>query len=748
MVKCKAKISYKLFPKHQLSSGDFGIIKFSIEEVIEGDLYCGVETFVGTMCELEFGEVYTILAEEIEDERFGRQYSIKFIGQPASLSTVEEQKIFLSKILTSNQINNLYNAFKNPIEVILDGDIEKLCRVQGLGVINAQKLVDKVEQSIDYSSAYISLAKYELSNGMIQKLVEAYKSPEVVIQKIKENPYILSDEISGIGFKKCDSIALSNGYTLNDPRRLKALALYILNEYAEQGHSYIHAYDFMDRIEEETDELDTQVLGDLIKNNSEFYAFSKDDERYIALFKIYNLERRVASELIRIKNGDNKFKYNGWREKVKLLEQEQGWEHTDEQLNAIEELLKNQLLVVTGFGGTGKTSSVSAMIKVLPDYTFAQTALSGRAASRMQEITGEEGYTIHRLLGYNPREGFLYNKDNQLEVDIVILDELSMVGGDVFIKLLEAIPTGTKLVLLGDEGQLESIGVMNILNDLVKSESVKSCQLTKIHRQAEKSGIIEASMKTRNKEQLFDKDFTGTMIIGELQDCKLTITKNRKLIPQMIEDEFKTWLETTDIRELQVIVPMKDRGDSSCVPLNFRLQDIYNPIKKGLKTKSLTFTKDKTEFEIRVGDKVINRKNNYKTVNTDGQLTPIFNGNIGMVKDINEELRTMIIDFHGTGEIQIAKKALMGIELGYCNTTHSSQGSQYDVTIYALDHSSYRLLNKEQAYTGETRAKKYCSIFAENKSLRYAIDTSEVRWKQTFLTELLDTMEESEALIS
>ncbi len=737
-VKCKAKMVYKLFPKGTLESGEFGIVKFLIDDVLEGDLRGGVETFVGIMCELEYGEVYTIFAEEMFDDKFGKQYSIKFIGQPASLSTEKEQRIFLSKILTENQVNNLYSTFDNPIEIILDGDIEKLCQVQGLGAINAQKLIDKVESSIDYSSAYVELDDYGLSNHMIQKLIEVYKSPEVVIKKIKENPYILSSEIEGIGFKKCDSIALSNGYTLNDPRRLKALSLYILDEYAQEGYSYIHAYDFMDRIEEETDDLDNEILGDLIKNNNEFYAFTKDEERYIALSRVYNLERRVAEELIRINNGENKFKYDQWQERIKQIEQEQGWEHTDEQLKAIEELLNNQILVISGFGGTGKSSSVGGMIAVLPNYSFAQTALSGRASSRMQEITGEDGFTIHRLLGYNPRTGFTYTRDNQLEIDIVILDELSMVGGDIFLRLLEAIPTGTKLALLGDEGQLESIGLMNILTDLIKSNVIKSCQLTKIHRQAQKSGIIEASMKIRNKEQLFGKDFTGEMIIGELQDCKLSVTKDSEKIPRMIENEFKAWLEKTDIMELQVVVPMKDRGNGSCFPLNLRLQEIYNPIKKGLKTKSLTFTKDKKEFEIRVGDKVINRKNNYKTVNTNGQVTYIFNGNIGIVKNIDEDTRTMIIDFYGIGEIVISKKALQGIELGYVITTHSSQGSQFDVVIYSLDHSAYRLLNKEQAYTGITRAKKYCSIVAENKSLRYATETSEIKNKQTFLADLLD----------
>jgi exodeoxyribonuclease V alpha subunit len=731
---------YKLFPKTPLVSGEFAIVNFDIVQVLEGEIDKYSAIFKGVMCEIERNEIYTVLAEEVEDPKWGKQYEIKYIGQPAKLDTEKDQKIFLSKILTEAQIQHLYDTFKNPMEVIQSKDIEKLCQVKNIGVATAHRIIDKVYSAMDYSKAYIELDGYGLTNNMIQKLVDTYNSPEVVIQKIKEDPYILANDVEGIGFHRADEIALSNGYTLNHPKRLFNLSKHILHEYANQGHSYINAYDFMYRVEEETGEdLDHEAFGEIIKTNKDFYIFDLDDERFIALKEIYNLEKKIASELIRLKDSPNNFSFKNWEQKIKRIEEEQGWAYTDEQLNAIKELLYNQVLVVTGFGGTGKTSTVGAMTEVLSGYSFAQTALSGRASSRMQEITGEEGFTIHRLLGYNPSQGFLYNKDNQLDVDIVIVDEVSMIGGEIFYKLISAIKSGTKLVLLGDEGQLESIGVMNILNDLLKSDTIKSCQLTKIHRQAAKSGIIETSLKMRNKEQLFDRNFTGQLIIGELQDCEINITQNRSRVPKMIEEHFIHWLGKMDnILELQVIVPMKDRGETSCYPLNLRLQDIYNPIKKGLTTKSITLVKDKKEFTVRVGDKVINRKNNYKTLNRNGVITPIYNGYIGIVKEVDEEMKTLIVDFSGVGEIFINKEALGGIELGYCITTHSSQGSQFDVVIYGLDHSAYKLLNKEQAYTGVTRAKKYCSVVAENKSLRYAISKSEVKTKQTFLKDLLD----------
>lgn len=739
LVKCRVKYNHKIYPRTPHSSGEFAIMRFEIVEILEGEDIGIIETFKGDMCEIEWGEIYTVIAERVEDPTYGKQYEIKYIGQPAKLDSKEEQKIFLSKILTENQIKNLYDSLEDPIKVIMSRDTEKLCDVEGIGVSTAIKMIDKVHHSIDYSEAYVALDHLGLTKNTIEKLVDTYGSPEIVINQINKNPYETLTKVDGIGFRKADDIALENGYTENDPRRLLYLSQYVLNEYANNGHSYVHAYDFMDRIEEETYELDRQAFGNIIKSNPNiFYVFDRDGERYIALQEIHQLEERVAEELIRIRDGANEFEYDKWMEKVRKIEEEQGWEHTDEQLEAIEKLIKNQVVVVTGYGGSGKTSSVKAVTEILSKYSFAQTALSGRASSRMAEITGEEGYTIHRLLGYNPRTGFYYNKENQLDVDIIILDELSMVGGEIFLKLIEAIKTGSKLVLLGDEGQLESIGKMNILTDLVESGAIVSCRLTQIHRQAKKSGIIEASMKFRKGEQLFNSNYEGQMILGELEDFELNVVKDRKLLPNMIAEQFKDWKDKVDINELQVIVPMKERGDISCLPLNIKLQNIYNPEKKGMKAKSIKKKKGNVEFEIRVGDKVINRKNNYYTVNLQGKTTPIFNGYIGIVTELDEKQGTAIIDFYGIGEIYVTKKAMKGIELGYAITTHSYQGSQADVIIYSIDHTAYMLLNREQIYTGVTRAQKYCIMNTENKSLRYAIDHSEVKNKRTFLKDILD----------
>ena len=736
-VKCKAKMNYRKHPSPKLDfDGGSAIINFYVIETLEGQIqtdYQDAAIFKGEMCRIDRNEVYTILAEEVEDETYGIQYDVIYIGQPADLSTTETQKIFLSKILTATQITNLYNTYNNPLQIILDEDVDKLCLVKGIGMSTAEKIIEKVVDSIDYSKAYVELDSFGLTKNMIEKLVDRYNSPEIAIKIIKDNPYKLIEDVDGIGFKKADEIALSNGFEENNPTRLLYLAQFVLESQAKEGNSWLDSYEFMDEVRELVDDLDEDVFYEIIsKNHTIFYAFDNEEtgDRCIALFKNYLLEMLIAEELIRIKNGKNEFDYGNWEDRIKQTENLQGWNYTEEQKEGIKGLVKNQLVVITGGAGVGKTSTVSAVTNILQQYIISQTALSGRAACRMSEITGEDGYTIHRLLNFNPQGEFDYNKDNPLDSDIVIVDEVSMIGGEIFYSLVQAIKTGSKLILLGDTGQLESIGKMNILHDCINSEIVPCYHLTKPHRQALKSGIIESSVKARHKEQLFDKDYDGAFVMGELEDCYFDITLNKYDIPNMIADYFEDLIIDNPIQEVQVIVPNTDRGQLSCEALNPMLQDIYNPLNG---QDSIIIG----DYELRIGDKVINRKNNYKTKNEDGTITPIFNGDIGIVTSIDKNARKIIINFDIKGKVVITKKHLINIKLGYCITTHSSQGSQYDHVIYGLDYGAYKLLNKEQVYTGITRAKKTCTVCAENKAFRKAVATSEINNKQTFLKDLL-----------
>jgi exodeoxyribonuclease V alpha subunit len=364
----------------------------------------------------------------------------------------------------------------------------------------------------------------------------------------------------------------------------------------------------------------------------------------------------------------------------------------------------------------------------------------------MTEITNITGYTIHRLLGFFPGKGFACNKKHPLSDDIIIVDEVSMIGGHLFYNLIQAVKNGAKLIMLADVGQLESIGVLNIASDIINSSKIPVVILDKIHRQAQKSAIITESIKVRNGIQLFSTDFNDIEIRGELQDLEVDIYLNKEKTAKKIIEKFKENLPKVDnILDIQVILPMKTNSKASTFYVNKELQEICNPYNPSLKEIEISYTKD-LKYKLRVNDKVMNVRNNYKTVKNSDDIcfdefdepifTPIFNGNLGIIKDIQGS--SMIIDFNMIGEIIVPQKHWRYIELGYAATCHKFQGSQSKIVIVGIDFSAYMLLSKEWVYTALTRAQEYCVLCAENKALRYAITQNGVSNKKTHLKDMLN----------
>ena len=390
-------------------------------------------------------------------------------------------------------------------------------------------------------------------------------------------------------------------------------------------------------------------------------------------------------------------------------------------------LRRNNKIFITG--NCGKSSTVAGELEIFKEfYSFIQTALSGRASCNLSEITGEDGYTIHRALGYTPEKGFIYNKNNKLPVKIIIHDEISMDGADIFYKLIQAIETGSKLIMLGDEHQLESIGVGNIMFDMIQSGYIKIVKLTKIHRQAEKSAIITESIKIRNQEQIIDKDFTGVEIRGELQDLKLDIYKDKNNTHTKVIEHFKELLPKTEsIFDIQVIVPMKERGKASAYQLNNSLQEIVidTKNKKGL----VVGENSKYPFTIYIGDKVLNNKNNYKTVNEYGDEIPIFNGDLGIVVDIDYIRNTLIVNFNNKGNIYISKSHLPKITLGYAMTCHKCiPKDTYILTSNGLDTmEDYIDIEKIGTYNYTHNDNIYNGLKMEKPSLIHNVGMSQCK---------------------
>jgi len=780
IIKVEVKHAYTMFPKKPiiLGRGDntYGIVNWTVVDVIEGepktDIYDNITVTGSYEEEIDPNKTYTILAKEIEHEKYGLQYELIFIGDIINFSSVGNQKAFLQTFLSNGQIEEMFKIHNNPLEIIQKHDIEGLKKVHGIGNYISERIIERFEECKDYCNVYLELDGLGLTPKFIQKLISKYNNPNKIIDIVKNNPYQLSFDIEGIGFKTADKIALNNNMSKKSKNRIKAFIKYLLEELGEMGDSYILAGELTDYIFEELGGRDevleiyydnngniignnlAEAIDELIKNN--VLVLENDNnisksERRIYLKKYYNLEKEISQHLKRIAEGENSFEFGDWEVVVKLQEEEQGWQFTEEQKIGIKTCLNNQVVFITGGAGTGKTSVLGGALQALKcyegKYTFAQTSLSGKAAARMQEVTGQDGYTIHRLLGFLPPNGFFHNEDEPLPFDIIILDEISLVGGEIFLSLIKAIPTGSKLVMLGDMGQLESIGCLNLAQDLYNSEYIKTIELTKIHRQAQRSGIIVASKSIRESIQIFEKNFQGKMTIGELQDMHLDISSNKDVTRSKVLEYFKKYWNNkviNDIMDIQVLAPVKERGDSSVINLNLDIQEFVNPYSANKNEYKINYDKDKY-FYLREGDKIMNIKNNYKLFSINGIKTPVFNGWVGILTKIDYVLNNAIIYFPIINnsiifDLNDLKKHIV---LGYASTIHKFQGSSSKIIIGVLDYSTPpNMRTRELLYTLLTRAEIECVLIAQNKAVYDAIQVSGVVNKNTVLKELLDNFKE------
>ena len=737
-VKVRASIEIIRYYKDQ-----WGIVICSIDEVLKGD-FIGDKNgmvFKGNMPEPVRGATYIIVADYVEDPKWGNQYNIKSIYSDISFDKEDKKgkEKFLLSIFTPNQVSAMYEIYDDPFSILDAEDVEKLVQIKGCGIKTADNWIRKFKKNINIARIFVELDEYGLTNNMIKRLMERYHSPDLIIEKVKTNPYVLVNEVEGIGWKRADEIALAGHIEFDSPTRIGAYIVYYLNKCGDEGYSWITPDQLLGSIldnlgEEVPDENITTAIREL--GNKLWWNEEKDK---IGLSKYYNIEHKVAEELIRIRNAKSNICCDDWKEHIDHLERVQGWKFTDEQMNGIKTVLNNNITIITGLAGTGKTSVVSGVLEALNHYSSVMCALSGRAASRMSEVTGKEGFTIHRLLGF-PKgapdyQCFEYNQDHKLGADIYILDEISMVDAKIFYYLLRAIPDGAKLICLGDSGQLESIGCGNVAYDMIHSSEIPTIELTKIHRQAAKSAIITQSIAVRNSKQIIPKNWTGVETRGELQDLELHCYSDSSNTFYNIMEIFSRLMAQKDfnIMDCQIIVPIKVRGDACAYNINNTVQELYNPPAKN-KKEITRISNDKT-FILREGDKVINVINNYKL------KTPIYNGNIGTIKSISysEELdsRIITVDFIGIGSVDVPEDCWLGIELGYAITVHKYQGSQSKYIIFGLDFSSYALLTRELVYTGITRAQKKCYLVCQTGALRYATMQQSISKKQTHLQDCL-----------
>lgn len=744
---------------------NFGILLVSPDKIEEGIVRTDLGGYMivkGQVLEPQIKSSYYIIASEIDDPKWGVQYNIISMRENVSLDNPDDnmKRRFLNSIFTSIQVESLYEAMDDPYQAFIEEDAQKILQTKGVGIKTYSYLLNKFKEHLDISKIMISLEKYGLSINAMKKLLYKFKTADMVIDVVSNNPYSLIS-VEGFGWKRCDEIAQNGGIQQYDKRRIKAFIFYYLEMKANEGYSYIpidigvenadnikrrNSINLLDAVIENIGEdIEELIILESLKEIKDMLWISEDG-LYVGLKKYYNLECKIVDEIFRIMDGKNDFKYDNWKEIIEKKEEIQGWNYTEQQKRGIQLALENQVCVIGGYAGAGKTSLVDGIVTVLQEYGFVQCALSGRAASRMAEVTKKEGYTIHRLLGFPKGQPdyqfFKYNQDNKLESDIIIVDEISMIDGKLFYYLLRSVKEGGKVILLGDVGQLESIGCLNVANDLIESPYIPSIILTSIHRQALESKIIVESSKVRNKEQIIEKDWVGQEYRGEMKDFYIECySDSSQTFYKTLERFAIRFEEVKNIKDIQVICPIKGT-QSGTYMLNSAIQEIYNPHPENCLIPHYTIHKQKS-YELREGDKVINTKNNYKTIKysedkNEAEIMPVFNGMLGIIKKIDEFDEKIIVSFFEYGDVVIDFKDASQLELGYATTVHKYQGSQCKYVIFALDYSSYILLSKELVYTAFTRASECLDVVAQNKALRLAILTNSIKDKITHMQKIIE----------
>lgn len=710
------KLTPKLRMKHE---GDYGIYacESTHPDIVLNPVF---KTFVivGDMQKLTTGKEYSATIS-YQKTKHGDSYYVHHI-KPDLPTTVEGRQQFLKTILSEHQANLLITNFpeEDVITMIREDKIDYK-KIKGMGESTYNSIKEKIEENIDIQEALTELSVFGISFTIIKNLIKQMKmTPSLIVEKIKENPYILCD-VKGLGFQKVDDYALKMGIEINSVFRIEAAIHYSLKESETNGNCWIYRNDLL-KIVTELTKVDLYYINQLIENKEiEKIYVTKD---VVARQYIYDIEMNLALKLKKLMDApvyDYKQILINLEEKIAQVEKEQGFKFNKQQLQAINYAIKYNVLLISGKAGTGKTAVIKGIMKVLEGLSYSTSALSGKAAQRIEESTGLQASTLHRLLGATPNGQFVYNEHNLLPFIINIGDESSMNNSVLQYQFIRAIDEGKKVIMVGDIGQLPAIGVGSPFSDMIMSGVLPTIELTEVHRQAEDSGILSTANAFRDGKQVIPNNLNEPMVLGNLKDLLMVPKQTTEEILEYVYEICQQANEKFEIFDFQVITPLKNRGQLSCKSLNPKLQTIFNNVKKDFITRS--------GYDYREGDKIIKNGNDYDN--------NVFNGTMGKILEVNlqEEYENIIFD---DKIVSYSKSDLDEIEMAYALTGHKMQGAETPNVLCILDYSAYKLLNKQWVYTALTRASKKCIFVFQPKALKHALSQDHVK-RNTFLKNFL-----------
>lgn len=685
------------------------------------ELVCQEEeiTCVGIFSDIVEGENIEAQGEYTDHPSYGRQFKVHSFEEKEP-----EDEMAIERYLGSGAIKGIGVAlaarivrrFKKDTFRIIEEEPERLAEIKGISERKAMEIANQVNQKRDLRQAMIFLQKYGININLAVKIYNQYG--QRIYSILTENPYQMAEDIDGVGFKTADEIASRIGIRTDSDFRIRSGILYTLSLATGEGHTYLP----MDELTKRTScilEIEEEYIEKHYMNlalDRKIVMQQKEDETQIYAATFFHMENNVAGML---KQLDISYEVpdKEIENRIKKIEKQTQIELDELQITAVKEAVRNGLLIITGGPGTGKTTTINTIIRYfeMEGMDIFLGAPTGRAAKRMSETTGFEARTIHRMLevngGAEGTGGFERNENNPLETDVIIIDEMSMVDITLMHALLKAIVAGTRLILVGDVNQLPSVGPGSVLKDVIDSGEFHTVKLNKIFRQASTSDIIVNAHKINNGQEVtLDNKSMDFFFLKRYEADKII-----NVVLQLIKQKLPKFVDATEY-DIQVLTPMR-KGLLGVERLNSVLQMYLNPEDPSKREKEYG------SIVFREGDKVMQVKNNYQLeweIRTKFGLcvdkgTGIFNGDTGIIQEINYFAETMTISFDEGKMVEYPFKQLEELELAYAITIHKSQGSEYPAVVIPMFKGPHMLMNRNLLYTAVTRAKKCVTLVGDDE---------------------------------
>lgn len=704
------------------SDTGYTVIKFRENNIIH--------TAVGVLPHVKEGQNLKITGSWVNHSQFGKQFKVEECEEILPTSKDGIEKYLSSGIIQGIgpvTAKKIVNKFGEDTLNILDNNIERLKEIEGIGKKKLETIIESYREQRELKNITIFLQTHGLSVNQCLKIYKKYGASSV--DTVKNNPYILCDEISGIGFKTSDKIARSLGIEIDSPFRIQSGIRYVINEFCANGHTFMPK----DELIKEASNVLT-VSGDIIEENIKNAALDRkiklervNDKEGVFTIPNYYCELGITNRILTLSISNFQDISVDVDHLILQFEKKNNITFAESQKDAIISAFQNGIEIITGGPGTGKTTIIKCIIEIFETCGLKVLlgAPTGRAAKRMSESTGKEATTIHRMLDMGVFEKeesvFVTNaEEHSLEADVVIIDEASMIDITLMNALLKSIKVGTRLIIVGDVDQLPSVGAGNVLNDFIESGFTKVVRLKEIFRQGKESMIVVNAHKINKGEmpKLNEKGTDFFFIRNDIQEGILNT------IIDLINTRLPKFNSNWDkLKSIQVLVPMK-KGVLGVTNLNERIQNVLNPkapYKKEKEFRSMVF---------REGDKVMQIKNNYSLKWTriagkgEHEGLGVFNGDMGFIESIDLEGKKLSIIFDDERRVIYDFMYLDELDLAYAITIHKSQGSEFPVVIIPAYMGAPLLMNRNLLYTGITRAKEMVVVVGIPKALKYMVDNT------------------------